>query len=193
MNGVDVVNPMSSRTRFKYATHGKLIELLKMTPQSKWRELDDRGDSFLSYTFYSSSDNIDAIILLGLSRLFDFKTFSSARDTMSPFMYSIRYCDVKYTTVLCAMGYTYTNENPIEFSRNHTTSRFLISNGWRLNFHSTSLNTFQRRVVKCRDTIVVLLGLKKRRVILPKLDRFLVQEEMAVAIWATRARIDENE
>jgi len=46
---------------------------------------------------------------------------------------------------------------------------------------------FQQGVTRCRDVIVTLLGLKKRRQILGKLDRFLVSQVLAVEIWATRS------
>lgn len=48
----------------------------------------------------------------------------------------------------------------------------------------------EKGVVACRDVIVVLLGLKKRRQILKKLDRFLVRDVLAVEIWTTRGDVD---
>lgn len=72
----------------------------------------------------------------------------------------------------------------------------ICENCWECNFN--------RGVRRCRDAIVVLLGLKKRRrytckgnmshtqVFLPKLDRFLIQQELAVAIWSTRYTADKD-
>lgn len=195
---MNIIDPMSHNTRVEYAKRGKLIELLKITPMSKWNEPNDQGYTFLSYTFYSrdenNEDNIDALILLGSSCLFDFKSFPPGT-TCSPFWYCIRNCNVKYAMVLCVMGYTYCHENPIGYITLEK-QRFLVANGWRIanRNYNKSLVIFQEGVINCRDAIVTLLGLKKRRHprrILPKLDRFLVQQELAIAIWATRS--DENE
>ena len=81
--------------------------------------------------------------------------------------------------------------------RNGTESaKILISNGYRLNGEvppTHVLATFQQGVIRCRDVIVTLLGLKKRRfamghvsLILPKLDRFLIGRVLAIEIWTTR-------
>lgn len=75
-------------------------------------------------------------------------------------------------------------------------SKICIANGYRLKHvlphyevhRRTDLIIFEHGVIKCRDVIVVLLGLKKRRQVLGKLDRFLVQQELAVAIWSTRSK-----
>ena len=74
----------------------------------------------------------------------------------------------------------------------------LLENGVRLKtapieyttvYVTTELREFEDGVLRCRDVIVILLALKKRRhVLLLKLDRFLIQQELAVAIWATRSR-----
>ena len=202
MNSVETIDPMSFKTRQEYAKRGKLIELLKLMPQSRWTEQDERDYNFLFHIFYmvNFDDNTDALILLGLSNLFDFKKISPFC-SLSPFSYCLRYQYIPYASVLCALGYTHFNEEtPINSATSYISIEFLISNGWRIDdkqddklVYHKSLFNFQQGVVKCRDATVVLLGLKKRRVILPKLDRFLVQQELAVAIWATRARIDENE
>ena len=79
------------------------------------------------------------------------------------------------------------------------TIRVLFANGAKLDmdYYNMSRNDylFKQGVTRCRDAIVVLLGLKKRRRILGKLDRFLVSQVLAVEIWATRAQrsqTDEN-
>lgn len=78
------------------------------------------------------------------------------------------------------------------------TSLVFISNGFCLRnlvdqgFATEKMIECEARVKSCRDVIIVLLGLKKRRhsmgysAILPKLDRFLIKQELAVAIWSTR-------
>ena len=74
--------------------------------------------------------------------------------------------------------------------------KILIANGARISKTNppcqnlsklSEMILFQQGVLQCRDVIVTLLGLKKRRAILFKLDRFLVQQELAVAIWTTRS------
>ena len=46
---------------------------------------------------------------------------------------------------------------------------------------------YERGILSCRSIIVVLLGLKKRHIpALVRLDRFLIKQELAVAIWTTR-------
>lgn len=45
-------------------------------------------------------------------------------------------------------------------------------------------------VSACQRVIVVLLGLKRRRAILPKIDTFLIQQELAGAIWSTCLQLE---
>ena len=92
-------------------------------------------------------------------------------------------------------------------------AQFLIANGVRLDTIREIVTTgiypllpyvrdniplglilFEQGVLRCRDAIVVLLVLKKRSrnainhlTRLKKLDRFLVQQVLAVEIWTTRA------
>ena len=95
----------------------------------------------------------------------------------------------------------FVNQNCIE------SAKVLIANGFRLQHinqdtydiatarHSKHIDfgKFEQGVINCRDIIVTLLGLKKRRhsadnytIILPKLDRFLIRQVLAVEIWTTR-------
>lgn len=103
------------------------------------------------------------------------------------------------------------NMSPLFYSTcfNIETAKILVANGARIpNLSKPSANRWigyesytqasrniskliplQRGVVNCRDVIVVLLGLKKRKsrhVVLPKLDRFLIQQVLAPEIWSTR-------
>ena len=89
-------------------------------------------------------------------------------------------------------------ECTITISLYDTGSKVLIANGYRLKSVSTQFRkhitlgmwAFEQGVLRCRDVIVTLLGLKRRRrgqVFLPKLDRFLLQEVLAVEIWTTRS------
>lgn len=94
--------------------------------------------------------------------------------------------------------------SPLEIAMldNHKALYILLANGIRLSrlqnstsyiFCKTSeMQNFERGVLGCVQVIVILLGLKKRCYggasrILPKLDRFLIQQELAVAIWTTRS------
>lgn len=78
------------------------------------------------------------------------------------------------------------------FIANDVSQKMFIANGYRLcNVRrncSSPLVLFDRGVVQCRDAIITLLGLHKRRRhrVLPKLDRFLVRLVLAVEIWSTR-------
>lgn len=70
--------------------------------------------------------------------------------------------------------------------------KVFIANGYRLcnvrRYCSSPLVLFDRGILQCRDAIITLLGLHKRRRhrVLPKLDRFLVRLVLAVEIWSTR-------
>ena len=98
-------------------------------------------------------------------------------------------CDVLDNALIGCYGRSYHNH----FAQVNCI-QLLISNGMRLEKVKKSLKPritqemwrFQEGAVQCRDVIVILLGLKKKKTILHKLDRFLVQQELAVAIWTTR-------
>ena len=105
--------------------------------------------------------------------------------------------------LLCASGATLlitenTGHTPLEFSLRHGTSiecdRVLVANGVRLGTvreeyrrHITpELEAFERGVLSCREAVVVLLGLKRRRGdVMRDVDRWVVRE-IAFACWATR-------
>ena len=83
--------------------------------------------------------------------------------------------------------------NRDKFKLSHATLKLdgvhvLIANGVRLKSirhqeHITqAMRDFEQGVLRCRNVVVILLGLKKRKQVLGKLDRFLVQQELAVAI-----------
>lgn len=189
---VALVDPMSFHVRLDYAIEGKLFDLLRMTPKSKWTEKDDRSFTFLHHTLLSHYANINALILLEKSCPSYFKTFTlnNYLGPLSPFEFCLCKGMVKFAEVLCSMGYN-CNGNAFNYISSYSDmkiSRFVISNGWRINDsrYAQSLVAFQKGVVKCRDLIVILLGLKKQKRILPRLDRFLIQQELAVAIWSTR-------
>ena len=83
---------------------------------------------------------------------------------------------------------------------NFDCAKVLIANGSRTNFlyynakaSYQPLLDFEKGVVSCRNVIVTLLGLKKFRNILPKLDRFLVKQVLAVEIWTTRTGVESQE
>ena len=108
--------------------------------------------------------------------------------------------------VLCALGIDTEKkqdrgwmtpfERALTFT-NYASAKVLIANGSRTknisiaipNFKTQLLLDFEKGIISCRNVIVILLGLKKyRRVaMLPKLDRFLVKQILAVEIWSTRS------
>ena len=88
---------------------------------------------------------------------------------------------------------------PFEYCHSVSVAKVFISNGSRLKETSIlgtmaseeewdELVGFQDCIIGCRDVIVTLLGLKKSRNLLPRLDRFLVQQVLAVEIWSTREK-----
>ena len=96
--------------------------------------------------------------------------------------------------------YFYYNINEIMRFEN---AKCLISNGSRLanmnetilrqSPHRSLLILFEKGVMNCRDVIVTLLGLKRRKAILPHLDRFLIKQVLAVEIWSTRSVFNETQ
>lgn len=89
-----------------------------------------------------------------------------------------------------ARGYYLARSSPLEISikmDHHTCVQLLYSNGARC--HGSPywwISKTYQGIDECRDIIVILLGLKKRRHILCKLDRFLIRQVLAVEIWLTR-------
>lgn len=72
--------------------------------------------------------------------------------------------------------------------------KICIENGYRLKHikrgilieNCATYALLEQGVINCRNVIVILLGLRRKHKILPLLDRFLVQQVLAVEIWTTR-------
>lgn len=196
--------------------NGTLCQYIQNIPQSHWRDTDNiDGLSLLHFACYGN--NIDAIIMLVSKHGLDVNIEDAYnRNPIKVAMISMINClgqfNFKILQVLCALG-----AKPSMVSRNETNAFDLslmyhrgrdagiifVSNGERVKtFKSayvekcvTRISIVENGVIQCRDIIVTLLGLKKRRnhyqnngcsLILPRLDRFLIKEVLAVEIWTTR-------
>lgn len=185
---------------------GKLADLLKTSdyPPSLWEEQDPDGWALIH--FASAFKNNDALIMLinngcdlekrtnqgnppihfASNQISTLKIFCAAGANM-------------YVTVETRYSLIYSLIYIPPFSNNLNAAKVLVANGMRLNYlrrrHTIPLPLvlFEQGFLRCKSVIVTLLGLKKRRHhLLIKLDRFLIQQELAVAIWATR-HTDGNE
>ena len=188
------------------AHQGKLNEYFKLLTPDQWKsvcpyEKDAPGYSFLH--FAARIGNLSVLYTLLQHVPNDVCAFSYHHH-LSPLFVAIICNNTKAMELLCA---TYTfliskpnwkGVSPLEMVLcSHEDGRvkiakFLLANGARLKsvkyftWIHQELRDFEQGVLQSRDVIVVLLGLKKKRVILHKLDRFLIQQELAVAIWSTR-------
>ena len=129
----------------------------------------------------------------------------------TPSHLTCKYERPRFLELLCCMGANISLKNndgksclsmALEY-RNKKCAKILIANGVRSHGETTHIQeqvkVFEQGVLRCRDVIVTLLGLKKKRssmrhvsLILPKLDRFLIQQILAVEIWATRHTLEEG-
>ena len=109
----------------------------------------------------------------------------------------------EFVTFFCILGanistWDHNQKTPLMYAiekGKQESAKVLISNGCRISrkIHINAevdmlmdLWLFEKGVVTCRDVIVMLLGLKSKKKILPHLDRFLIKQVLAVEIWATR-------
>ena len=118
------------------------------------------------------------------------------KKTYYPIQTAIHNNQPRNVTLMLAAGFDKPIDHPLgllhECAGVDKCAEILVSNGYRLKegqfmrFNVSNLIEIEQSVVQCRDVIVVLLGLKKHRQVLGKLDRFLIQQELAVAIWSDR-------
>lgn len=187
---------------------GRLMEILRLLPRDQWQS------SFIWYAC-KSDKNIPALIaLLQNGANVNEDPFRGRYVMWSPLLEAFQYRQSHTFKVLLAAGACQTIINPEYRDETHcilkaynfiitdidvSCLKILISNGTRLSQMDLpkkcieALVQFEQGVLRCRDVIVILLGLKKRRnaigqlSILKKLDRFLIQQILAVEIWTTRA------
>ena len=191
--------------------HEKFHDILKTIPKDLWKKLDPhRYWTLLHYACFING-NVKAVIML--SEVYDVNI--GTVDTITPAHAVCWNQNVQVLEILCVLGADfretkYTNGvqnlNPLDVSlrpldvagepqHGFLCSKVLIANGMRITVKDQSYQVpqelwdFQAGVVQCRDVIVILLGLKKRRIsTLQKLDRFLIREVLAVEIWTTRTK-----
>lgn len=183
---------------------GTLLQYMRehMTREN-WNKIDEERESLLHYACLGH--NIDAILVLVNECHIDVNIEDDEEET--PLYYAYYYNQPQAAEVLMVLGaHLISSYNYMRVASNvmeTETTKVLIANGLRLknirnvlNVPSGKMLQFEQGVVQCRDVIVILLGLKKRRsdwqsncrsLILPKLDRFLVKEVLAVEIWSTRS------
>ena len=186
---------------YKCCEAGKLDILLNNIPRNKWDLKNSvNGDSILHHA--CAKDNGNAFI--SLLQVVDANQPLIYNDVLYHTIQTATCCGIsRNIELLLAAGFN----RPLELKRSplyYCTDNLqyvqcmavLVSNCYRLKQENLyvsleklpqSLIQLEKSVIQCRDVIVVLLGLKKHRQVLRKLDRFLIQQELAVAIWSTRS------
>ena len=179
----------------KQCKNGKFMEFLKRFPFNRWSEILKDGSTLIHAA--CQSNDINALVMIFKSKKCDINKTDDVH--FRAIDYATLNNDVDMIEILLAAG------SNMSFVWRHALHygfelvlEMLISNGKRVQSiqalgHSYDFRVlyrhvekFQAKVIQCRDVIVILLGLKKRRQVLCKLDRFLIQQELATAIWATR-------
>lgn len=178
-----------------------LLDLLKVIPKSQWLlPTEENGMTLLHLA--CRGKNIEAANLLIASGA---NINEQDDDGWTPLQVAVYLGQSTMVQLLFVHGArpllsplgTCTLLTPALILGSHDIAEFLVINGVRLQrattiaqgYISPRLRTLETSRLSCRDAIVALLGLKKRKScsILSKLDRFLVRQELGVAIWTTRA------
>lgn len=186
--------------------NGKMMELLKNIPMEQWKTMKLGRHSLLHFACRTNHvKDVQFLLTQGLD-------IESRSD--NTYFRPVHFCVISNSyqslEVLIAAGVdvhsTSRDGNSLWRPIDHgfgppeyyeESMKVLVSNGVRLSTATRKerltpyMVAFEQGVLRCRDVVIVLLGLKKRRQILGKLDRLLVQQVLAVEIWATR--LDENE
>jgi len=185
---------------------GRLSEYFDLLRHDKRESISPSLDDFNDFKGYSllhfaaRKGNMKVLYVLLPLRVYTFSYWYNR----SPLHIAATHDNIKAIEAICACQTSlisiadkrgYLPLDDIPFTDHLYGQKILIANGARLKnvknktWVTQELRDFERGVLRCRDVIVTLLGLKKRKAILPKLDRFLVQQELAVAIWATRHQV----
>ena len=172
-------------------------------PREYWNDVDAFGyeESLLHYA--CRGPNIDVILVLVKECSMDVDIQDDEEET--PLYKAFYGNQPQVAEVLLVLGAQMISPNHyipwVSREMETETAKVLIANGLRIKNVTKYLRDeingkmtrFDQGVVQCRDVIVTLLGLKKRRqhdgrsLVLPKLDRFLIKEVLAVEIWSTRS------
>ena len=171
---------------------GYLHLLLQKIPQSNWGNKSPYTNlSILHHACYKDNGNA----FISLLKIVDVnKAAMFCKEPWYPIQAAANNGIAKNVELILAAGFNTSLaglESPISLCDNDDQCIIvLVSNLYRLKqkhlVKSLALK-LEKSVVQCRDVIVTLLGLKKFRRLLPKLDRFLIQQELTVAIWTTRS------
>ena len=177
---------------------GELVNYLKST-SFEWNSHDPMGRNFVHYASMNDK-NTDALVMLFNSGVDIHKVTINGYTAAS---FAAVWKSSRILEILCSMNASMLNRDdvflhPLHISIQdgcHAAVYVLLSNGRRLktchNDNCYTINPeyvkFEQGVLRCRDVIVTLLGLKRFRKILPKLDRFLIRQELVTSIWSTRS------
>lgn len=191
---------MENETWYETARKGRLLERLVTLPQDKWKLKHAYGDDLLALACLG--ENVAAAITLinaGLPIDYDKLVIAVSYNNSTMVKLFLSYnVNVRQTKEYrYTLMYRLIIDNKLVDHQEEL--RLILANGWRLKRDECfylerrgdpyGILKFQQGVLRCRDVIVTLLGLKKFRrgqTVLSKLDRFLVRQELAVAIWSTR-------
>ena len=176
---------------------GKLHIYLEKLPKCQWKECDKYNWSFLHYATFSI--NLLAAKMLLTIDDFDINVIQFETE-WTALTYACARNNAPLTEIICTRRSARIKETLLKIIVGGWPSdscvKMLIANGARLHYvpdkcRQTQITpemiAFERGILNCRDVIIVFLGLKKRRQILCKLDRFLVSQVLAVEIWSTRS------
>ena len=178
-----------------------LLNLLSEIPRHKWNTCKNHFSAFPTLLHYACVGKNDTAILLLLQVIDVNHRGYSQTEICYPIQTAIRNNQSRNVEIMLAAGFDRPVNHPLGLLSYcvgfDNCAEILVSNGYRLKhgqFNAPFLKDLiqlEKSVIQCRDIIVVLLGLKKRKRILGKLDRFLIQQELAVAIWSTRCKWNE--
>ena len=185
---------------FQNAIEGTLTQYILSLPQDQWTKIRCYSNTTLLHRF--QKPELKGILMLVQQGL-DINSVSNYGSTPSHIFARNGY--TKLLELMLLLGadmsipnmqgdYAIDNASYHDIldnrSRQLDTSRLLVTNMVqpRRFFITGELHELRQGVLRCRDIIVILLGLKKFRHLatLVKLDRFLVKQEVAVEIWTTR-------
>lgn len=187
---------------------GRLMDVLVKIPRDKWNDRMPYQNWSLILFACRSDKNVPALITL-IKQGANINDSSSHNYNWTPLNEAVDFFNVKIIEILLACQANVHLKGPGNLNafeqalskrnfeeRHHECVKLFVANGFRLKSvcpHSKrrilhDLWLLEQGVLRCRNVIVTLLGLKKRgQGFLKQLDRFLLQQVLAVEIWTTRA------
>lgn len=175
---------------------GKELEFLQSLSLEQLKARDQYSWTLLHYLYRFDVASAIKIIIYFAKNGLDLNAVTNDDNTPSHFM--VQYNRHEMLEYMCCLGANMNESIICESIMRHASesTKVILANGYRLGNLKTiakpDIIRFEQGVLRCRDAIVVLLGLKKfrRRIILPKLDRFLISQVLAVEIWTTRHSVE---